>query len=456
MATSNPRATEKHDLVKQRFSRNIKWQFVANGGQALLGGTYLIVLGRFLGPTEFGVFSAVSALALVIGAFLEMRLQEVVARDFCNIESDRTNNAVNPNLVIDLFLLEIFSKIIPSAGILIFSSPLARSINIPSESTELLVPAALGYLLSKSGNGVSSGLLRVLGRTDIIAGCVTLDWALRLTLTVAVALHPGLSVWAALWIALWASAVCNMVQIFLARREFEHRVAPIAWGKWKVRDAFTRLRNTQRLIGSNIGISASDLMAKDLDIAMISGVLSADKVGLYKMAKSFVQVIWRAIDPFYFAILPEVQKLWQEKQLDSLRQILCRASLNVFVLSTLLITICYASLVLFGQVMLGPAYAEVPELMLTMSIWVAICAPLIWGTPLAIAINRPELSVVGSLGGLAVGLTSFSLLTPKLGVTGAGLAWNSTLIVGVVLTTGLATWIAKLKHNEQSIRTSGS
>jgi len=98
---------------------------------------------------------------------------------------------------------------------------------------------------------------------------------------------------------------------------------------------------------------------------------------------------------------------------------------------------------------LGAGYDEVPVLMLAMSAWVVVCAPLIWGIPLAVAINRPELSVGGSVLGLVIGLAAFATLTPPFGLMGAAIAWNATLVSGFVFTTGVAVWVARQKQSSQ-------
>lgn len=431
---------------RRRFARNIRWQFVANGSQALLGGAYLIALGRFLGSTEFGVFSAVMALVSVVGLLLEMRLQEVVARDFCHLDDETPGSSPSAHHLVDLFALEALSRALPALALVILCGPLAHSIKLAPESSGLLALAAAGFMLSKSGSSVSTGLLRVLGRTDIIAGCMTADWGLRLVVSVVAALAWHLDVSLALWIALGAGLLCNLTQVALACREFASRIEPISLSSWNVSGALVRLRGGRRLIASNLGVSASDLMAKDLDVAMISSVLSADKVGLYKMAKSFVQVLWRAIDPFYIAIMPEVQKLWQRGEKAGLAQLLRKTSVRLLLLAIVLVALGNGSVALLGGHLLGPEYADVPRLMIVMSAWVLVCAPLIWGLPLAVAINRPELSVGGSVLGLVIGLTSFTTLTPAIGLIGAALAWNATLIAGFLFTTGMAVWIARSKQ----------
>jgi O-antigen/teichoic acid export membrane protein len=425
--------------LRQRFSQNIRWQFIANGIQALLGGAYLIVLGRFLGPAEFGVFSAVMAVVSVMGLLFEMRLQEVVARDFCRLDDKVKSNHLDSLRLFDLFVLETFSRVIPLFVLLLLSDWLLYSISLEHQDAALLLLAAVGFTVSKCGSSVSTGLLRVLGRTDLIAGCMAIDWGLRLVITGGVALALHLDVRLALWIALVIGIACNLIQICLACKEFTNQIGPISLVGWNIFGAFDRLRSARRLIISNLGVSGSDLMAKDLDVALISSMLSAEKVGLYKMSKSFVQVIWRGIDPFYITIMPEIQKLWQLRDFDEVRRLLKKTTIRLFYLSILLVTISNLFVVSFGQILLGNEYKDISQIMMIMSIWILISAPLIWGSALAIAVGRPEISVGGTALGLFVGLVAFYVFVPLLGLLGAGIAWSLTILTGVVFIALVAT-----------------
>ena len=416
---------------------------MANGAQAVLGGAYLLVLGRALGPAAFGVFSVVTALVSVAGLLLEMRIQDVVARDLSNVVDAKDLSGQSGSKVVDLFVLEALGRFIPVVGLLLLTPTLAAASNLSADSHWLIGLAAAGFLLSKTGIGLSTGLLRVLGRTDLIAACMSADWGLRLLLTILLAMLNVLTVANALWVALAVGSICNAGQLVLAAGQFAARVAPLTPLNWSLPAALGRLRDDRRLIAANLGVSASDLMAKDLDIAMISSFMTADKVGLYKMAKSFVQVIWRAIDPFYLAIMPEVQRLWAAKEVTKLKALLAKTSSRLIVLSLGLVTVGCAAVWVFGDRVLGPGFESVPALMLLMSIWVVFCAPLVWGHPLAVAINRPELAVAGSFLGSVAGVAAFLTLTPRFGLTGAAVAWVITLLTGVYFTAGSALLFAR-------------
>lgn len=433
-------------MDERRFAKNIKWQFVANAGQALLGGAYLLLLGRLLGPHEFGVLSSIMALATVAGLLFEMRLQDVVAKNLSMIEDGPLPSKSPSGFLINLLILETASRVLPVVGLIALAPALAPAIQLPPDRSAIIAVAAIGFLLGKTGNGVSTGLLRVFGRTDVIALCVTIDWFLRLFLILVLALSTELSVTSALWISLASGALCNVLQGSMALRIFIAKVGTFDLATWSAATFWRELRKEWRLVSANLGVSASDLMAKDLDIAIISSLLPAEKVGLYKMAKSMVQMMWRAIDPFYLALMPEVQRLWLSGEHAQLRTMLIKMSRRLMIFAFILAFAGSSLVWAFADLLLGPGYQPLASLVLLMSGWVVLCAPLVWGHPLAVAIDRPELAVVGSLIGSAIGFSMLVILTPHIGLTGAAVAWAATLISSVGFTAAAAAWFAARKQ----------
>lgn len=428
-------------MHKKRFSNNIKWQFAANSAQAALGGGYLLVLGSGLGAADFGMYSILIALISVMGLLFEMRIQDVVAKDLCDIGDEHDKSWQDGLKLVDLFVVEVVGRVIPVLGLVIFSPFFAQMSNLPVDAVELVTLAALGFLAGKAGIGTSSGLLRVLGRTDLIALFVTADWALRLFFTLLMLAYGGLTIANALWVVMVVGGIINVCQLLVSAKEYISRGGAFFWEEWSIWAIWGRMKHDRRLISANLGISSSDMMAKDLDITIISLFVSIDKVGLYKMAKSLVQVIWRAIDPFYLAIMPEVQRLCKRDESVELRKMLVRTSGLLFLLALILAIICYVLVLTFGVRILGPGYDQLPSLVLVMLIWVVICAPLVWGHPLAVAVGHPEVAVGGGILGTLAGFSSFLVLTPRYGLTGAAVAWNITLVVMFFFIAGIAAYI---------------
>jgi O-antigen/teichoic acid export membrane protein len=309
----------------------------------------------------------------------------------------------------------------------------------------LVYIACLGFFLSKSGNGSAIGLLRVMDHANLVALGTTVDWALRLLLSAALAGLGFLDVKFALCVSFLAPIIVNLWYILTARKLFNLQVANKGALGWSPQGFLKRMHADMRLVAAQIGLSISDLMAKDLDILILSLTMSLESIGLYRAAKYLVQILWRAVDPFYLALLPEVQRLWSAQRYVELKTMLTRISIQLFAGATLLIGAMWLGLWLFSGMFFGQGYEGLPGLAPKMSLWLLVCAPLIWGGTLAFAIGHPEITLAGSLIGSIAGVILFFTLVPLLGLTGAAIAWSSTLAIGFAFTTLVSIRVARQK-----------
>src|SRR4029077_17421557 len=92
------------------------------------------------------------------------------------------------------------------------------------------------------------------------------------------------------------------------------------------------------------------------------------------------------------------------------------------------------ALVYLGNTLLGAAFGTAATVMPWMLIGLIASAPLVWGHPLAVALNRADVAFFGSLLGSMLGLLAFLILAPALGLRGAALGWTLTFLPGFVFT----------------------
>jgi len=414
------------------FRRNVKWQFVGSASQALLSGLLLLLMGRELGARGFGVFSIVMGFVYVANLLLEPRIQDVAAKLFWDLNRDDATRSHHSQCFIDLFVIEALGKLLPCIALVLLAPLLADVGNLYSGANLLIMIAAIGTYLSKLGYGLSVGLLRVLGRSDLYAYCATSELVLRLLLTLALIWFAELTILGCVVVLCISGIVSNTVQWLLVVKQFEGIGASLR--EWKPAAAIGRLRENRRLLLSNLGLSASDLMNKDLDITLIAPLMSPDQVGMYKMAKNITLLSWRAIDPFYLALMPEVNRLVAMSNFAGVKRLLTKSSIGLLGLAVGLSLVTYVLLVLFGDVVLGVAYSKVPKLMPWMLVGIVASAPLVWGHPLAVALNRADIAFTGSLLGSVIGFFAFLLLTPAYGTYGAGVAWTLTFLLNFTFT----------------------
>jgi O-antigen/teichoic acid export membrane protein len=414
------------------FRKNVKWQLIGSAVQALLGGVLLLIVGRELGAKEFGVFSIVMGFVYVANLLLEPRIQDVAAKQFWNLDSVNSRSSIQTLYKIDFFILEGIGKLLP-LGCLAFLSPLLSNYaNLSSDGAMLIFVAAGGQYLGKLGYGLVVGLLRVMGRTDIIASCTAGELLFRLALTLLLIKFSVLTPLKCIVVLSLASAIGNAT-LWLVVLKNTSELKSAARG-WKLSDALLRLKENRRLLLSNLGLSASDLMNKDLDITLIASIISTEQIGIYKMAKNIVLLTWRAVDPFYLSLMPEVNRLASKGEVNQLKSLLFKCSIGLLSLAIFLGLLTYGMVFYFGTAVLGNAFSDTAALMPWMMTGIVFSAPLVWGHPLAVALNRADIAFTGSLFGSAIGIITFLALTPLFNTKGAGIAWSLTFICTFLFT----------------------
>ncbi|HEV7606551.1 MAG TPA: hypothetical protein VGO61_04405 [Steroidobacteraceae bacterium] len=418
------------------FRSNVKWQIASSAGQAILSGLVLLILGRFLSAGGFGHYSIIMSFVIVANLSMEPRMQDVVARHFWNFGDDADTREQHREHFVDFLIFEVTAKLLPCIALIALAIPIARMVDMPAGSHWLIGIAALGNYFTKFAFGLSTGLLRVLGRSDMFALCVNGELIVRLAVLAALALSGHLTVTTSIVTFALTGTLANAVQLVLATSQVPRVSQTLR--DWQPRAALVRLRPHRRLLLSNIGLSGSDLMNKDLDIAMLSPVMPAEQIGVYKMAKSVAQLAWRTIDPFTLALMPEISRRIAMGEYRSTRSLLRRSAIALAVLTACIAAAGYFGLVFFGTQLFGEEFASIPSLTIWMLIGVVIGAPLVWGHPLAVALNRADLPFIGNLLSLVVGLGSFVVLVSLFGIVGAAIAWAMTFVPFFVFTSAAA------------------
>jgi O-antigen/teichoic acid export membrane protein len=414
------------------FRRNVSWQIVGSASTALLSGLVLLVAGRELAATGFGEYSIIIGFITVANLLMEPRMQDVVARQFWNLGPQSPDRAAFAHQFVDFVVFESLVKLFPALAVALLSYQLANFANLPPDAVGLITIAAVGNYFAKIGYGASTGVLRVLGRSDQFTLFGSGELLLRLLCMVALAAASLLTVETAVWIISVTLALANIAQLVAAGRHLGGLSG--AFRGWRVSSMFSRLRDHRRLLFSNIGLSASDLMNKDLDVTLLSSLMPASVIGVYKMAKNIALLSWRAVDPFYLALMPELSRRVQGHDAKGTWSLLRRSTLGLTVLAAGLSVSAFLGVWLAGEWLLGPDFAGIPGIIVWMLFGVMLSAPLVWGHPLAVALNRADLAFWGSLLGLIVGLGAFFVLVALLGIHGAAMAWSLSFLPSFLFT----------------------
>ncbi len=203
--------------------------------------------------------------------------------------------------------------------------------------------------------------------------------------------------------------------------------------------AISLLRGRSKEIGKfllNTNLNALLKMVRNLDVMTVGYLRSPIEVGYYRVAKDSMNLLALTSDPIYFAIYPELARIWASKDKETFKAFI--RGVTVFM----------------GAVfwpLLGGVFVFAPSIIewtvgkdflpasnaIRIMVWMLASLPLIWAGPALLAMDRADLAFRVGLLTTIIMVVSLLLLVPFLGYIGAALAfliyYLSWIVVVIVL-----------------------
>jgi O-antigen/teichoic acid export membrane protein len=197
----------------------------------------------------------------------------------------------------------------------------------------------------------------------------------------------------------------------------------ITW--WKA--SFSSLKGKyQQMAGFLVftnGNALFRLFQRNADILFIGYLFTPTQVGYFRLARSLADLISFPTKPFYTAGYPEFVKLWHQEKLPELKRLVRK--LSVSQASIVLLALCF--LLLWGpmiiQLTVGEAYMPSLPALYLLALGVAIGGCTNFGHPLLLAVGQVSRSTMAIAVGVSVQMVLLFILTPMMGITGAGIAY---------------------------------
>lgn len=431
-------STIVRNAIPAALARGLAWQYVGNFGSALLSGGFLLLIGRRLGVTEFGLYSVCVAAATIAFSLSEMRLQEVTIKFLAEYRSRQDAESaaafIKLTYVFDLALRLVAFLIVVGLDSWI-NVHLAKS----TGSAYFIVLAAAGFLLGRAGSTPALGVLRIGNRFDLHAQALLAEGTTKFLVYGILDFIWGPSIQIALIAALLGPLVSNVMIQVGAMRVVLKWALPI--GSASVLAMRTRTRELLKFVLSSYSISLFDVVVREFDTAIVAWYLSLADVGLYRMAKSFALLIWKAGDPIFFVVMPEFAKLWSEGRGAELKQLVQRLTRLLALMAIIILPAAYLLMPAVVRAILGAQYLSILQIFPIASWWIVVSLPLIWTHPLAYAIGRPQLQLIANVFGNLIGLGLLIALTRSFGVVGAAMGLSCSYAA-----TFLIAWFVLQQH----------
>lgn len=408
----------------RRVAGNTLWQALNQLSNGAGNFALAFILGRGLGPEEFGLFAVATATAQTVTQLFDVRVQDLVVIFVTRFRTEGEEGQVAA-------CLRFCNLVVLWAGLcgmilLYLSLPwTAQHLVRDVRGYALVGLAGLATWLTLGVSNYQQGVLRALGRFSLACGCQLFGQTLRLAGSVLLVVcgHgvADLMAWSCLSAA--GQVVLQQSRIAAALTEEGVQSQPL---KPAHRLEFYHFMRTNYLIG------LSGLPIASLDLNLLSYVSTPSAVGQYRLAKTFMGLVGLVGDAVVQVLQPELVRLWV-RQRNLLGPSLKRLTLLGGFLGTMGYLICWLALPAFVQLTLGPGFELSAQLFFSMAWGVVGWSFFLWLNPLLLAAGRIEAIQRGALLSGLIVLAAYFHWIPLEGVWGAAWVTGASWIVFVVV-----------------------
>lgn len=290
-----------------RMLKNAGWLFSGNSFAAVIGLINLALTARILGVEIFGVFVLITTYVAIIDRLINFQIFHAIIRYGTHAleagEKERFGRIIKFCISLD-----IGGAIAGAVVGMALAGIVAGYLRFSQEHAQYLFLFSLVVAVHLSG--VPTGILRlynhyrVLALQGVIAACTVF-----LCLPIVWFLGGGLG---SVLLVYALSQVVGVVFLIVAGGVVLHRHGVLGFLKEPIRGV--RAENTgilRFIIYANIEGAVKVL--RQLDVFLINYLLSAEAVGIYRIARKLADTLSLAIDPFFHAIYPELNRLYIAK-----------------------------------------------------------------------------------------------------------------------------------------------
>lgn len=413
------------------FVGRLSWQYVGTLIGVLTGFAYSIVAARILGVTSFGIIALTTAITTLFMPFLHTNMRDYLVR-YLTLHIARGETSDVRDLAVKALLFNLVSSLIYCTAMFAAASFLAR---FWSQGT--LVAQAIPFAAAAVAGQIyitdaAYGTLRVYNRVQTIAWVQIGLGIVRLASTwIALAyFHVGvvgvIAVSASAYIG--AGVVLIVAAAYVLRNEgvLDRIALPSRHAFWPDVEQWGFLRR-------NYLANLFAIPTKDLDVNILGLFVMIESVGIYRMAKNFVGILWSMTDPIHLVLYPEYSRYWHINAYREIRHLTLTLIL-VLGVSAIVVLISSSFVVpYFITLFAGHAFAPSGRLYIEMIFSIIIWLPLMWYNPLFLAAGRNDISLKSAYLGGAVSIVVYVAAGRYFGLTGMAIAYSVNIVILVGL-----------------------
>jgi O-antigen/teichoic acid export membrane protein len=334
------------DNLLRRLFRNVGILLSGDVAASLFGLIYLVLTTRALGATHFGILVLVQTYVNVVDRLVGFQTWQALIKYGAEVvdeqHRERFKGMVKLGTLLDVSSAVLGAVIAASAAFWI-----GPWLGWDSQIIHMAACYSVSILFRISATPV--GIIRLYDQFQVFASQRMISEGFKL-LAVTAAYLTGAGLWT--YVIIWmATNVIRHLFLFAAGHYLLYRRQVLRW--WQARTDGLRPFVTFNCWSSLA--TTLDIPVKQLDVFIISSVLSLEAVGIYRVFKDIAQVINKVADPIYQAIYPQFAALVAQADARRAAKMAVKLGVILIVASTpVVLAISFSSpwwlRVFFGQV----------------------------------------------------------------------------------------------------------
>jgi stage V sporulation protein B len=402
----------------RKFAFDVSVTFIASIVSMLFASLITIVLGRYLGAAELGLYKmAVTfyGMATLLGAFgVPVAVIKYVSE--CKLDKVEYEKIVSSGLITSLIFGVLFAF-----GVYVLSGEFASLFHMPElgRMLKILSPIFPFVLVNSSLFGMLNGLRDM----NKYAAISLFQSGMMIIVTFGL-LYSGLGVAGAVIGLVVASAGTTWLLIVTCRRSLAITTKDY-------------LETTRKLLSFGVRSSASNIVTMinlQADTFFLGYFLTASDVGLYAAATGLSRFFWLVPTAIQTVSFPATSEYWSKNNLSSLQKMIDKCMKY----TALILFPAGLAIGLFSELIMATIYGQ-EFTQSALSLQVLITATVIFGvTYVSIGgslagVNRPDLGLKVSGISASINIILNIVLIPAFGIVGAAVAAAVSMVINAVL-----------------------
>lgn len=362
--------------------RHVVQQAAASGSLAASELAVGLLCARALGAEGLGKFAAATALATVVFAVFDLRLQEATVVLGTALESGR---GVSDRAAVlrRLLVLDVASGVLGFIAVAAIAAAAPALPSALSMAPGLVLCAGAAILAKNAGNAVSRAYLRITDRYGMLAvltcaGAIVRVSAVTPALTGSVPPDPERM----LLLVLAGNAAAGALLVLPTVLVAIGRDGITVGGSPATPESATRMRSFVR--GSWLQ-SLALAPLREMDVVVLAALAGDAAVGTYRLARTGIQGIDALLSPIHLVVFPHVARLLAQGETGRLATFLRRLTGRLACGATAVAIVGIATAPVMVEALAGPTFAASVPLLQAILALMPLVAAGIWVGPLLVA-----------------------------------------------------------------------